>query len=172
MPLSRMENTTFAMPSIIDSHDMGLRTVYSSDAQKKTPMVTIFVEFETLRVLLEITLTANNKTYPHLPIPSEQEHKLYFYWSARSWEGVSGGAPLLNKSANSKRSVSSLRTIPESKRSLRIATSIRAADLVQRTMCRVPHKKAHLRLSPRQPDEEKSKVGRQFYRHSMSYRCD
>ncbi|GFW10041.1 hypothetical protein TNCV_4208061 [Trichonephila clavipes] len=37
MPLSRMENTTFAMPSIIDSHDMGLRTVYSPDAQKKTP---------------------------------------------------------------------------------------------------------------------------------------
>ncbi|GFT67629.1 hypothetical protein TNCV_2361841 [Trichonephila clavipes] len=38
MPLSRMENTTFAMPSIIDSHDMGLRTVYSPDAQKKTPI--------------------------------------------------------------------------------------------------------------------------------------
>ncbi|GFW24777.1 uncharacterized protein TNCV_1960441 [Trichonephila clavipes] len=42
MPLSRMENTTFAMPSIIDSHDMGLRTVYSPDAQKEnaysTPM--------------------------------------------------------------------------------------------------------------------------------------
>ncbi|GFT72101.1 putative transposable element [Trichonephila clavipes] len=35
MPLSRMENTTFAMPSIIDSQDMGLRTVYSPDAQKK-----------------------------------------------------------------------------------------------------------------------------------------
>ncbi|GFV46038.1 hypothetical protein TNCV_3019701 [Trichonephila clavipes] len=38
MPLSRMENTTFAMPSIIDSHDMGLRTVYSPNAQKKTPI--------------------------------------------------------------------------------------------------------------------------------------
>ncbi|GFT39174.1 integrase catalytic domain-containing protein [Trichonephila clavipes] len=38
MPLSRMENTTFAMPSIIDSHDMGLRTVYSPDARKKTPI--------------------------------------------------------------------------------------------------------------------------------------
>ncbi|GFU49785.1 hypothetical protein TNCV_2930541 [Trichonephila clavipes] len=38
MPLSRMENTTFAMPSIIDSHDMGLRTVYNPDAQKKTPI--------------------------------------------------------------------------------------------------------------------------------------
>ncbi|GFU25648.1 hypothetical protein TNCV_2005921 [Trichonephila clavipes] len=38
MPLSRMENTNFAMPSIIDSHDMGLRTVYSPDAQKKTPI--------------------------------------------------------------------------------------------------------------------------------------
>ncbi|GFX98727.1 hypothetical protein TNCV_1503051 [Trichonephila clavipes] len=29
MPLSRMENTTFAMPSIIDSHDMGLKTVFT-----------------------------------------------------------------------------------------------------------------------------------------------
>ncbi|GFX04285.1 hypothetical protein TNCV_3974341 [Trichonephila clavipes] len=35
MPLSRMENTTFAMPSIIDSHDMELRTVYSPDARKE-----------------------------------------------------------------------------------------------------------------------------------------
>ncbi|GFV39668.1 hypothetical protein TNCV_4183731 [Trichonephila clavipes] len=38
MPLSRMENTTFAKPSITDSHDMGLRTVYSPDAQQKTPI--------------------------------------------------------------------------------------------------------------------------------------
>ncbi|GFW63160.1 hypothetical protein TNCV_581001, partial [Trichonephila clavipes] len=42
MPLSRMENTTFAMPSIIDSHDMGLRTVYSPDAQKKTPIQRLY----------------------------------------------------------------------------------------------------------------------------------
>ncbi|GFW35945.1 retrovirus-related Pol polyprotein from transposon opus [Trichonephila clavipes] len=34
MPLSRMENTTFAMPSIIDSHDMGLRTVLQSRRPK------------------------------------------------------------------------------------------------------------------------------------------
>ncbi|GFU55712.1 hypothetical protein TNCV_1488251 [Trichonephila clavipes] len=33
MPLSRMLNSTFAMPNIIDSHDMGLRTVLQSDAQ-------------------------------------------------------------------------------------------------------------------------------------------
>ncbi|GFV34477.1 hypothetical protein TNCV_466911 [Trichonephila clavipes] len=38
MSLSRMENITFAKPSIIDSHDMGLRTVYSPDAPKKTPI--------------------------------------------------------------------------------------------------------------------------------------
>ncbi|GFW06484.1 DUF4817 domain-containing protein [Trichonephila clavipes] len=43
MPLSRMENTTFAMPNIIDSHDMGLRTVYSPDAQKKTPIQRLFL---------------------------------------------------------------------------------------------------------------------------------
>ncbi|GFW63174.1 hypothetical protein TNCV_581141 [Trichonephila clavipes] len=42
MPLSRMENSTFAMPNIIDSHDMGLRTVYSPDAQKKTPIQRLF----------------------------------------------------------------------------------------------------------------------------------
>ncbi|GFV30611.1 hypothetical protein TNCV_3580431 [Trichonephila clavipes] len=30
MPLSRMENTTFAKPSIIDFHDMGLRTVLTA----------------------------------------------------------------------------------------------------------------------------------------------
>ncbi|GFW85933.1 hypothetical protein TNCV_1967421 [Trichonephila clavipes] len=42
MPLSRMENTNFAMPSIIDSHDMGLRTVYSPDTQKKTPIQRLF----------------------------------------------------------------------------------------------------------------------------------
>ncbi|GFS79513.1 hypothetical protein TNCV_2370291 [Trichonephila clavipes] len=39
MPLSRMESTTFAMPSIIDSHDMGLRTVLQSRRPKeKTPI--------------------------------------------------------------------------------------------------------------------------------------
>ncbi|GFV59731.1 uncharacterized protein TNCV_1908021 [Trichonephila clavipes] len=35
MPLSRMENTTFAKPSIIDSHDMGLRTVFTVRSPKR-----------------------------------------------------------------------------------------------------------------------------------------
>ncbi|GFU80875.1 hypothetical protein TNCV_5048711 [Trichonephila clavipes] len=35
MPLSRMLNSTFAMPNIIDSHDMGLRTVLQSRRPKK-----------------------------------------------------------------------------------------------------------------------------------------
>ncbi|GFY16794.1 hypothetical protein TNCV_4337951 [Trichonephila clavipes] len=35
MQLSRMENTTFAMPSIIDSHDIGLRTVLQSRCPKR-----------------------------------------------------------------------------------------------------------------------------------------
>ncbi|GFU21586.1 hypothetical protein TNCV_3827811 [Trichonephila clavipes] len=35
MPLSRMENTTFAMPSIIDSHDMGMRTVFTVQTPKR-----------------------------------------------------------------------------------------------------------------------------------------
>ncbi|GFU82114.1 transposable element Tcb1 transposase [Trichonephila clavipes] len=35
MPLNRMENTTFAMLSIINSHDMGLRTVLQSGCPKK-----------------------------------------------------------------------------------------------------------------------------------------
>ncbi|GFX81631.1 uncharacterized protein TNCV_4644711 [Trichonephila clavipes] len=34
MPLSRMENTTFVKPSIIDYHDMGLRTVLQSGRPK------------------------------------------------------------------------------------------------------------------------------------------
>ncbi|GFW25939.1 hypothetical protein TNCV_1328951 [Trichonephila clavipes] len=36
MPLSRMLNSTFAMPNIIDSHDMGLRTVLQSRRPKET----------------------------------------------------------------------------------------------------------------------------------------
>ncbi|GFT85754.1 uncharacterized protein TNCV_4027011 [Trichonephila clavipes] len=35
MPLSRMENTTFAIPSIIDSHELGLRTVLQSGCPKE-----------------------------------------------------------------------------------------------------------------------------------------
>ncbi|GFY00716.1 hypothetical protein TNCV_2141081 [Trichonephila clavipes] len=35
MPLSRMLNSTFAMPNIIDSHDMGLRTVLQSRRPKR-----------------------------------------------------------------------------------------------------------------------------------------
>ncbi|GFT94006.1 hypothetical protein TNCV_5000341 [Trichonephila clavipes] len=34
MPLSRRENTTFATPSIIDFHDMGLRTVFTVQTPK------------------------------------------------------------------------------------------------------------------------------------------
>ncbi|GFU09532.1 hypothetical protein TNCV_2089871 [Trichonephila clavipes] len=34
MSLSRMENTTFAMPSIIDSHRMRLRTVFTVQMPK------------------------------------------------------------------------------------------------------------------------------------------
>ncbi|GFW94102.1 hypothetical protein TNCV_1713511 [Trichonephila clavipes] len=34
MPLSRMSNSTYAMPNIIDSHDMGLRTVLQSRRPK------------------------------------------------------------------------------------------------------------------------------------------
>ncbi|GFY15024.1 hypothetical protein TNCV_4492771 [Trichonephila clavipes] len=41
-----MENTTFAMPTIIDSHDMGLRTVFSPDAQKKTSIQRLLVGVE------------------------------------------------------------------------------------------------------------------------------
>ncbi|GFX99558.1 HTH_Tnp_Tc3_2 domain-containing protein [Trichonephila clavipes] len=54
MPLSRMENTTFAMPSIIDSHDMGLRTVYSPDAQKKTPIQLYLKLFRLLLLSFEV----------------------------------------------------------------------------------------------------------------------
>ncbi|GFT95440.1 hypothetical protein TNCV_3327011 [Trichonephila clavipes] len=35
MPLSRKENTTFAMPSIIDSHNMGLRIVFTVQTPKR-----------------------------------------------------------------------------------------------------------------------------------------
>ncbi|GFY02725.1 hypothetical protein TNCV_3506051 [Trichonephila clavipes] len=35
MPLSRMENTTFVKPSIIDIHDMGLRTVLTVRTPKE-----------------------------------------------------------------------------------------------------------------------------------------
>ncbi|GFX22249.1 hypothetical protein TNCV_2950901 [Trichonephila clavipes] len=35
MPLSRMENTTFAMPSIIDTYDMGFRTVFTVQTPKR-----------------------------------------------------------------------------------------------------------------------------------------
>ncbi|GFV51255.1 hypothetical protein TNCV_3726581 [Trichonephila clavipes] len=35
MPLSRMENTTFVKPTIIDFHDMGLRTVLTIRTPKE-----------------------------------------------------------------------------------------------------------------------------------------
>ncbi|GFX76556.1 hypothetical protein TNCV_3162741 [Trichonephila clavipes] len=35
MSLSTMENTTFAMPSIIDSHDMGLKTDFTVQTPKR-----------------------------------------------------------------------------------------------------------------------------------------
>ncbi|GFV65267.1 uncharacterized protein TNCV_4572671 [Trichonephila clavipes] len=52
MPLSRMENTTFAMPSIIDSHDMGLRTVFTVQTPKRKRL---FNAYSTLRLSLTVT---------------------------------------------------------------------------------------------------------------------
>ncbi|GFV18560.1 hypothetical protein TNCV_2871931 [Trichonephila clavipes] len=50
MPLSRMSNSTYAMPNIIDSHDMGLRTVLQSRRPKinaySTPIQVREVNFE------------------------------------------------------------------------------------------------------------------------------
>ncbi|GFS87699.1 hypothetical protein TNCV_2942761 [Trichonephila clavipes] len=59
MPLSRMENTTFAKPSIIDSHDMGLRTVYSPDAQKKTPIQLIIKYAREIDIVTKFTSRTN-----------------------------------------------------------------------------------------------------------------
>ncbi|GFV40454.1 hypothetical protein TNCV_4494111 [Trichonephila clavipes] len=49
MPLSRMENTTFVMPSIIDYHDMGLRTVFTVRTPKGKRLFNAFVTEETER---------------------------------------------------------------------------------------------------------------------------
>ncbi|GFU06321.1 hypothetical protein TNCV_4766071 [Trichonephila clavipes] len=50
MPLSRMENTTFAMPSIIDSHDMGLRNCLQSRRPKENAYSTHrWAEFSRVR---------------------------------------------------------------------------------------------------------------------------
>ncbi|GFU53682.1 hypothetical protein TNCV_4275281 [Trichonephila clavipes] len=45
MPLSRMENTTFVMPSIIDYHDMGLRTVFTRFVKWAQNEIAIFPDF-------------------------------------------------------------------------------------------------------------------------------
>ncbi|GFT98748.1 HTH_Tnp_Tc3_2 domain-containing protein [Trichonephila clavipes] len=57
MPLSRMENTTFAMPNIIDSHDMGLRTVLQSRRPKENAYsenTTIVGVMQTCKELSEV----------------------------------------------------------------------------------------------------------------------
>ncbi|GFW10952.1 hypothetical protein TNCV_4459271 [Trichonephila clavipes] len=54
MPLSRMENTTFAMPNIIDSHDMGLRTVLQSRRPKVNAYSTPILAFWALQTEKEV----------------------------------------------------------------------------------------------------------------------
>ncbi|GFW57829.1 hypothetical protein TNCV_2927481 [Trichonephila clavipes] len=51
MPLSRMLNSTFAMPNIIDSHDMGLRTVLQSRRPKVNAYSTLTPIDEGERIL-------------------------------------------------------------------------------------------------------------------------
>ncbi|GFU01577.1 hypothetical protein TNCV_655251 [Trichonephila clavipes] len=46
VPLSRMENTTFAMRSIIVSHDMGLRTVFTVQTPKRKRLFNAYDEGE------------------------------------------------------------------------------------------------------------------------------
>ncbi|GFV57576.1 transposase [Trichonephila clavipes] len=45
MPLSRMENTTFVKPSIIDFHDMGLRTVLTVHGERFNSCQVIYSQF-------------------------------------------------------------------------------------------------------------------------------
>ncbi|GFU47815.1 hypothetical protein TNCV_4465551 [Trichonephila clavipes] len=46
MPLSRMENTTFVKPSIIDFHDMGLRTVLTVRTPKEQRIFNAYSIFD------------------------------------------------------------------------------------------------------------------------------
>ncbi|GFU47820.1 hypothetical protein TNCV_4465601 [Trichonephila clavipes] len=46
MPLSRMENTTFVKPSIIDFHDMGLRTVLTVRTPKEQCLFNAYSFFD------------------------------------------------------------------------------------------------------------------------------
>ncbi|GFX58339.1 hypothetical protein TNCV_205261 [Trichonephila clavipes] len=57
MPLSRMENTTFAMPSIIDSHDMGLRTVFTVQTPKRK---SLFNAYSTIILYFDIKDTIDS----------------------------------------------------------------------------------------------------------------
>ncbi|GFX40075.1 hypothetical protein TNCV_2100781 [Trichonephila clavipes] len=59
MPLSRMENTTFAMPRIIDSHDLGLRTVLQSGRPKENAYDNHFRLLACLKLILRSFSSSN-----------------------------------------------------------------------------------------------------------------
>ncbi|GFU42823.1 uncharacterized protein TNCV_3140061 [Trichonephila clavipes] len=73
MPLNRMENTTFAMATIVDSPDMGLRTVLQSRRQKKNAYST-YVHFPLAQLGPWIAYgldhrTPGRKTWVRFPMP-------------------------------------------------------------------------------------------------------
>ncbi|GFU80835.1 hypothetical protein TNCV_3728731 [Trichonephila clavipes] len=65
MPLSRMLNSTFAMPNIIDSHDMGLRTVLQSRRPKVNAYSTRNLD-ETGSLTVRVTPRQKNPQSPFL----------------------------------------------------------------------------------------------------------
>ncbi|GFS70348.1 DUF1758 domain-containing protein [Trichonephila clavipes] len=118
MPLSRMLNSTFAMPNIIDSQDMGLRTVLQSrrpkdlrldtalnemlcDAQEFTDEIDIPANFELIQPRHRVRRRNVNFDYEALENPIEDptlKYKAEFYFftldkainalESREWESM------------------------------------------------------------------------------------
>ncbi|GFX47962.1 hypothetical protein TNCV_4715991 [Trichonephila clavipes] len=69
MPLSRMLKSTFAMPNIIDSHDMGLRTVLQSRRPKVNAYSTPIHKFQKIAMMsndaVRINLNECMKNYDY-----------------------------------------------------------------------------------------------------------
>ncbi|GFX73144.1 hypothetical protein TNCV_4502231 [Trichonephila clavipes] len=73
MPLSRMESTTFAMPSIIDSHDMGLRTVLTVRTPKEQRLFN-YRGFYSLLRLPEKTSSREAHSLPEVTLVALSSH--------------------------------------------------------------------------------------------------
>ncbi|GFU26331.1 hypothetical protein TNCV_3180821 [Trichonephila clavipes] len=122
MPLSRMENTTFAMASITDSHDMGLRTVLQSRCPKRNAYSTktdILKLVQSSKTIIDADSDSENEKNNAASVPTSSE-TMNVMKSMRNYLDAHSNGEMKNKMDDIKQFVDNLMLKKFAKKNIKI----------------------------------------------------